>query len=234
MSSRSKKTMTSWLRRPFDDSGYPKMHFIERSYSHDQTNWWIPNRACTEAMLRSSGFAIESQPEEEGVCLPVEACRSACRWASLRLPCGRRNTLSAGLIDQAEELLQRRLVARAEEAFKRSLRNGDDAGRCHGGLWTAAMLAGDFEEAWTQSDAIRELGSVDPHRFWNGEALEGKRADRTVSAWLWGCGADAPVCSNVGEGLCLCRVRGALLGFCRSPPILQAWGLVSRGDRMHP
>ena len=46
------------------------MHFIERRYSHDETNWWVPNRACTEAMLRSSGFVIEQQPEEE-----VYVCR---------------------------------------------------------------------------------------------------------------------------------------------------------------
>ena len=56
---------------PFDDPGFPKMHFIEHRYSHDETNWWIPNRACVEAMLRSSGFAIESQPEDE-----VYLCRS--------------------------------------------------------------------------------------------------------------------------------------------------------------
>ena len=54
----------------FDDPGYPKMHFIEHRYSHDETNWWVPNRACTEAMLRSSGFTIEQQPEEE-----VYVCR---------------------------------------------------------------------------------------------------------------------------------------------------------------
>jgi tRNA (mo5U34)-methyltransferase len=56
---------------PFDEPGYPKMHFIEARYSHDPTNWWIPNRACTEAMLRSSGFAIESNPEPE-----VYICRT--------------------------------------------------------------------------------------------------------------------------------------------------------------
>ncbi len=49
----------------FDDPGYPKMHFIEHSYSHDPTNWWAPNRACTEAMLRSAGFDIIDRPEEE-------------------------------------------------------------------------------------------------------------------------------------------------------------------------
>jgi tRNA (mo5U34)-methyltransferase len=56
---------------PFNQPGYPKMHFIEHRYSHDQTNWWVPNRACVEAMLRSSGFNIESQPEDE-----VYLCRS--------------------------------------------------------------------------------------------------------------------------------------------------------------
>ncbi|MDP9039783.1 MAG: TIGR04290 family methyltransferase [Acidobacteriota bacterium] len=50
---------------PFDDPGFPKMHFIEHRYSHDETNWWVPNRACVEAMLRSSGFAIQAQPEDE-------------------------------------------------------------------------------------------------------------------------------------------------------------------------
>ena len=58
---------------PFDMPGYPKMHFIERSYSHDNTNWWAPNRACAAAMLRSAGFSIESMPEEEVfICRHVE------------------------------------------------------------------------------------------------------------------------------------------------------------------
>ncbi len=50
------------------------MHFIERSYSHDNTNWWAPNRACAAAMLRSAGFRIEAMPEEEVfICRHVEA-----------------------------------------------------------------------------------------------------------------------------------------------------------------
>jgi tRNA (mo5U34)-methyltransferase len=49
----------------FDEPGYPRMHFIEHRYSHDQTNWWAPNRACTEAMLRSAGFEILGRPEDE-------------------------------------------------------------------------------------------------------------------------------------------------------------------------
>ena len=49
----------------FEHPGYPKMHFIEQSYSSDPTNWWIPNRACVEALLRSAGFMTESRPEAE-------------------------------------------------------------------------------------------------------------------------------------------------------------------------
>ena len=56
----------------FDRPGYPKMHFIEHRYAHDITNWWAPNRACAEAMLRSSGFDIVQQAEDE-----VFLCRRA-------------------------------------------------------------------------------------------------------------------------------------------------------------
>src|SRR5262249_3460906 len=58
--------------RIFSDPGYPKLHFVEHGYSHDTTNWWIPNRACVEAMLRSSGFEIVLNPEPE-----VYVCRLA-------------------------------------------------------------------------------------------------------------------------------------------------------------
>ena len=54
-----------WERAIFDHPGFPKMHFVEHYYSQDPTNWWIPNRACAEAVLRSAGFRIESNPEPE-------------------------------------------------------------------------------------------------------------------------------------------------------------------------
>jgi tRNA (mo5U34)-methyltransferase len=64
----------------FFESGYPKLHFVEREYAHDWTNWWVPNRACAEAMLRASGFTIETQAEDE-----VYICRRAempyAEWA---------------------------------------------------------------------------------------------------------------------------------------------------------
>jgi tRNA (mo5U34)-methyltransferase len=54
-----------WAKEHFDAPGYPKLHFIEHCYADDPTNWWVPNRACVEAMLRSSGFEITAHPEEE-------------------------------------------------------------------------------------------------------------------------------------------------------------------------
>ena len=42
-----------WETEQFDRPGYPKLHFIEGRYAADPTNWWVPNRACAEAMLRS-------------------------------------------------------------------------------------------------------------------------------------------------------------------------------------
>lgn len=51
--------------RIFERRDYPKMFFVERRYSGDPTNWWIPNRACVEAMLRSSGFEVIAHPERE-------------------------------------------------------------------------------------------------------------------------------------------------------------------------
>lgn len=49
----------------FDDPAYPKLFFVEKAFSHDPTNWFIPNRAGIEAMLRSAGFVIEAHPEAE-------------------------------------------------------------------------------------------------------------------------------------------------------------------------
>jgi tRNA (mo5U34)-methyltransferase len=53
------------------------MYFVEHKYAGDPTNWWIPNSACAQAMLRSAGFEIVSHPEDE-----VFICRSSAGGAS--------------------------------------------------------------------------------------------------------------------------------------------------------
>jgi tRNA (mo5U34)-methyltransferase len=73
-----------WEQDIFLDREFPQMYFIEQRFSGDPTNWWIPNRACMEAMLRSAGFEILAHPEAE-----VFICRT---------------TDHAGVIDPADEL----------------------------------------------------------------------------------------------------------------------------------
>lgn len=65
-----------WNSQIFHEPNFPAMFFIEKSYSHDPTNWWIPNRAAVEAMLRSSGLEIEAHPEPETwICRPSSVVR---------------------------------------------------------------------------------------------------------------------------------------------------------------
>lgn len=60
-----------WNKEIFKHPEFPQMYFIEHSYASDQTNWWIPNRAAAEAMLRSAGLEIVEHPESETwVCIP--------------------------------------------------------------------------------------------------------------------------------------------------------------------
>jgi tRNA (mo5U34)-methyltransferase len=65
----------------FEQEGYPRMVFIEHDYAEDPTNWWVPNRSGMEAMLRSAGFRIVGQTEDE-----VYLCRRGERPAMVEPP----------------------------------------------------------------------------------------------------------------------------------------------------
>jgi tRNA (mo5U34)-methyltransferase len=61
-------------RDVFFDDRFPRLYFVERRYAGDETNWWIPNPACTRAMLRSCGLSILEHPcHEVYVCEPEVA-----------------------------------------------------------------------------------------------------------------------------------------------------------------
>ncbi|HEX7118110.1 MAG TPA: TIGR04290 family methyltransferase [Longimicrobiales bacterium] len=61
-------------RAMFEHPRFPAMYFIERRYAGDPTNWWVPNEACMEAMLRSAGLRITAHPFTElWVCEPAGA-----------------------------------------------------------------------------------------------------------------------------------------------------------------
>ena len=65
-----------WNKEIFEQRDFPRMFFIENSYAGDPTNWWIPNCAAAEAILRSSGLKIVAHPESETwVCVPQGVTR---------------------------------------------------------------------------------------------------------------------------------------------------------------
>ncbi len=75
-----------WNKEVFSKDEFPRMYFIEHSYANDYTNWWIPNRACAEAMLRSSGLEILGHPEAETwLCTPKQVKRDGTYLLDLEL-----------------------------------------------------------------------------------------------------------------------------------------------------
>ncbi len=47
-------------RADLDEPGWPRMAFIEHRFANDPTNWWVPNHAAVQAMLRSSGMQVSA------------------------------------------------------------------------------------------------------------------------------------------------------------------------------
>ena len=70
-------------RTPLAANGWPKMAFIEKKLAGDPTNWWAPNHAAVEAMLRSSGLRTIAHPGHEMyICEPANSAgaRAARIW----------------------------------------------------------------------------------------------------------------------------------------------------------
>jgi tRNA (mo5U34)-methyltransferase len=56
---------------------FPRMYFVEQALDGAANNWFICNRSCVEAVLRSSGFAnIRHAGEDCWVCAPAEVEQS--------------------------------------------------------------------------------------------------------------------------------------------------------------
>jgi tRNA (mo5U34)-methyltransferase len=79
--------------RPIDDRdaflepGWPKMSFIEHSFAGDRTNWWVPNHAAVEALLRSSGMRVLARPGHEIYLCQPDPSNPSCiaTWAAPEL-----------------------------------------------------------------------------------------------------------------------------------------------------
>lgn len=48
-----------------NEPGFPRLLFIESLYNGDPTNWWIPNPAGLESLLRSAGMQVVARPHPE-------------------------------------------------------------------------------------------------------------------------------------------------------------------------
>ncbi len=79
------------------------------------------------------------------------------------------------LLLAAEQRLTARELGAALVALDQAEQAGADPDACAAGRWMAFMLRGNYELGWQQSDAIRQRGRPDPHRYWQGEDLTGKR-----------------------------------------------------------
>lgn len=65
----------------FEREDFPRMAFVEHRYAGDPTNWWVPNQAGMEAMLRSAGFEIADSTSDE-----VYLCNRGTRPAMVEPP----------------------------------------------------------------------------------------------------------------------------------------------------
>jgi tRNA (mo5U34)-methyltransferase len=65
-------------RAMFNEPGWPKMAFLENHFAGDPTNWWAPNHAAVEAMLRSAGMRVASRPGHEIYLAEPDAHHPSC------------------------------------------------------------------------------------------------------------------------------------------------------------
>lgn len=66
-------------RERMGEDGWPTLHFVEGSLAGDPTNWWVPNCAAVEAMLRSAGLEVVARPGPE-----LYVCGRAEEYEELR------------------------------------------------------------------------------------------------------------------------------------------------------
>lgn len=70
-------------RQAMLDPTWPRAAFVEQRFAADPTVWWVPNRACMEAMLRDCGMRLTARAGEETyVCVPDPDAREAAEARS--------------------------------------------------------------------------------------------------------------------------------------------------------
>lgn len=65
------------------EPGWPRLAFLEHGLANDETNWWAPNAAAVEAMVRSAGLEVTAHPGHEiWLCRPGDAFAHAAELAA--------------------------------------------------------------------------------------------------------------------------------------------------------
>jgi len=73
-------------RERLTEPGWPRAAFIEHQLANDPTNWWAPDDACVQAMLRSAGLRVVDTPGHEFyVCEPSEGPDHAAPYRQVEL-----------------------------------------------------------------------------------------------------------------------------------------------------
>ena len=83
-------------RRRLDEPSWPKLAFIETTFSGDPTNWWVPNRAGVLAMLAAAGFQVDAEPGEEMFVCHHDAAAPRGWWDAREFCAARGSRPSAG------------------------------------------------------------------------------------------------------------------------------------------
>jgi tRNA (mo5U34)-methyltransferase len=65
VSSHARQDMDFETRERLADPAWPHLAFIEEKFCNDPTNWWVPNHAAIEGMLRSANFRVRTRPAHE-------------------------------------------------------------------------------------------------------------------------------------------------------------------------
>jgi hypothetical protein len=66
--------------------GFPRLLFIETLYNGDPTNWWIPNYAALEPMLRSAGLKVVARPHPQVIVAEPDAYLGTAIYGNLVFP----------------------------------------------------------------------------------------------------------------------------------------------------
>jgi len=59
---------------------WPRMAFVEHTFCHDATNWWIPTRLAVIGMLRSTGMKVEASIDRDTLLCVPDGSAGARAW----------------------------------------------------------------------------------------------------------------------------------------------------------